>query len=75
MDFSPESLSAADNGWEKKEGRLLAIMLDQLPAPEYSIEMSSCKCKKTKCIKGKFKNEVYFGNSNYKKFKAWLVVL
>ena len=41
MDFNPELLSPADNGWEEKEGRLarlLAIMTDQLPAPEYSLK-------------------------------------
>jgi hypothetical protein len=28
-------------------------MTDLLPAPEYSIEMNSCKCKKTKFVREK----------------------
>ena len=52
-DFNPEFFDPLENGWEDREGRLFAIMTDQLPAPEYSIEMNSCSCKKTKCVKGK----------------------
>ena len=33
--------------WKENDGRLVATMTDQLPAPEYSIEMSSCTCQKT----------------------------
>ena len=52
-DFNPEIEDPTDNGWEECEGKLVAIMTDQLPAPEYSIELNSCKCKKTRCVKGK----------------------
>ena len=51
--FNPEIEGPTDNGWEEQDGRFLAIMTDQLPAPEYSIELNSCNCKKTKCTKGK----------------------
>ena len=37
--FDPEVLSPSELGW-KEERKLHAIMTDQLPAPEYSIEMS-----------------------------------
>ena len=32
-----------------EEGRLVALMTDQLPAPEFTLELAQCKCKKTKC--------------------------
>ena len=40
----------ANQGWNIEEGNLVAVMMDSLPAPEISIEMVSCGCKKTKCI-------------------------
>ena len=39
-----------DNGWELEDNLLAAIMTDMLPAPKFSIELSSCHCKKTKCL-------------------------
>ena len=51
--FDPEIKSPTENGWEEKDGMLRATMTDQLPAPDYSLELNSCKCKKSKCVKGK----------------------
>ena len=43
LNFNPELEAPTDNGWEERDGKLVAIMTDQLPAPEYSIELNSCK--------------------------------
>ncbi len=40
---------AEGNGWKLEDGSLQAIMTDILPAPDFSIELNSCKCKKTNC--------------------------
>ena len=44
---------SVDQGWEIEEGNLVAITTDNLPAPEISIEMVSCGCKKTQCANNK----------------------
>ena len=50
----PQIPRPSDHNWEEKDGRLVATMTDQLPALEYSIEMSSRTCQKTHFVKGKF---------------------
>ena len=44
--FDPELPDIVGNGWSIE---LYSIMTDGLPAPESSIELSSCGCKKTNC--------------------------
>ena len=39
-----------DQGWNIEDGKLAAVMTDILPAPEFCIEMISCKCKKSKYV-------------------------
>ena len=47
----PQLPPLKDHGWKIEEGRLGHIMTDELPAPEYCIEMAYCSCKATKCVK------------------------
>ena len=48
--FSPNIPTIGpEYGWNIENGQLTAIMTDMLPAPEFSLELSSCACKKTKC--------------------------
>ena len=50
MEFHTSVPDCSENqGWKIEEGDLVAIMTDSLPAPEISIEMVTCGCKKTKC--------------------------
>ena len=44
--------SPADSGWVLSEGKLSAHMLDNLPASLATIEVSVCKCDKSKCVRG-----------------------
>ena len=53
LDFNPEVACPTLHGWQKVDGELQATMTDELPAPEYSLEMSSCGCKKTRCVTGR----------------------
>ena len=32
-----------------EDGQPVALMTDQLPAPDFTLELAECKCKKTKC--------------------------
>ena len=52
MSFNPVIPSPADSGWVLSEGTLSAHMTDNLPAPLATIEMSVCKCDKSKCVRG-----------------------
>ena len=51
--FNPQIPCPTYHGWEMNEGKLVAVMTDQLPATKFSIEMNSCSCKKTQCVGGR----------------------
>ena len=50
-EFSPTIPPIGNNhGWDLIDGTLpRAIMTEKLPAPEFSVDLTSCKCKKSKC--------------------------
>ena len=50
--FRPQLPDIKDHGWTIEEDRLCPIMMDELPAPEYCIDMIHCNCKATKCATG-----------------------
>ena len=47
--FRPQLPDIKDHGWNIVDNLLCPIMTDELPAPQYSIEMVNCSCKSTKC--------------------------
>ena len=50
MSFDPELPDCTyEHGWNTEDGCTTAVMTDQLPAPEFSIELTSCHCKATHC--------------------------
>ena len=51
-ELQPVLPSPADSGWVLSEGTLSAHMTDNLPAQLATIEMSVCKCDKSKCVRG-----------------------
>ncbi|KAL5262839.1 hypothetical protein ACHWQZ_G001063 [Mnemiopsis leidyi] len=44
--LNPPLPSLIGNGWDEN---LASVMTDELPAPEISLELTVCKCKKSKC--------------------------
>ena len=44
--LNPPLPSLIGNGWDEN---LAPVMTDELPAPEFSLELTVCKCKKSKC--------------------------
>ena len=42
-----------NHGWNIENGCPIAIMTHQLPAPEFSLELAVCKCKKSKCAENR----------------------
>ena len=49
QEFLFTSPSTTDHGWETIDDKLIPIMTDESPAPDFSIELNSCGCQKTKC--------------------------
>ena len=51
-ELQPVLPSLADSGWVLSKGKLSAHITDNLQAPLATIEMSGCKCDKSKCVRG-----------------------
>ena len=61
MSFTPVIPSPADSGWVLSEGKLSVHITDNLQAPLATIEMSVCKCDKSKCVRGNVTSQSVFG--------------
>ena len=44
--LDPDLPNLVGNGWDES---LTPVLTDELPAPEFSLELTVCKCKKTNC--------------------------
>ena len=54
--FNPALLNPTNCGWATEAENLnclIPVMTEELPAPEATIDMVSCKCTKTKCVSGR----------------------
>ena len=47
LSLNPNLPNMIGNGWDSN---LMPVMTDELPAPEFSLELTVCGCKKTHCI-------------------------
>ena len=46
---NPELPDPCSFGWQDVNGIVQPVLTDELPAPEASIEMCTCKCNKIRC--------------------------
>ena len=44
--LDPDLPNLVENGWDES---LTPVLTDEFPAPEFSLELTVCKCKKTNC--------------------------
>ena len=80
--FRPQLPDIKDHGWNIVDNLLCPIMTDELPAPQYSIEMVNCSCKFpqsaqiTIALVGKtiYSAPIYATVTDVRTVKIWLMV-